>query len=381
MRRPGWAPFRGLEMKRPFRERNPVPIGLSAFALIAVSLLVALNLENIPLINGQREYSAAFREANGLKPDEEVRIAGVKVGEVRAVELEGDHVKVTFRVNDDVRLGDQTRADIKIKTMLGAHYVALEPRGGGRLDGQIPVARTSVPFEVVPAISELTKQVNQIDHKQVAQAFDTLADTFRNSPEEIRGSLQGLRRLSDTIAKRDEDLNRLTERAADVSQLLADRNQDFAKLIQDGEQVLAAVRARRQVIHQLLVNTVVLSQQVNALIRENEKQLRPMLDNLERVNGILLKNQRNLDRILQLFAPYARQFADVTGTGRWFDSYIQNLIPIPASIQPAPGGSAQPHSGQRQNGTGRQGQTSQQSPQGQTGGQGAGGTNPFPFLP
>ncbi|MFD0856911.1 MlaD family protein, partial [Actinomadura adrarensis] len=125
-------------MTRPFRERNPVPIGLGGFALIAVSLLVALNLENIPLVNGQREYTAAFREANGLKPDEEVRIAGVKVGEVRAVDLDGDHVKVTFRVNDDVRLGDQTRADIKIKTMLGAHYVALEPRGGGRLDGQIP---------------------------------------------------------------------------------------------------------------------------------------------------------------------------------------------------------------------------------------------------
>jgi phospholipid/cholesterol/gamma-HCH transport system substrate-binding protein len=75
------------------------------------------------------------------------------------------------------------------------------------------------------------------------------------------------------------------------------------------------------------------------------------------VNDVLLKNQDNLDRILQLFAPFTRQFADVTGTGRWFDSWIQNLIPIPASVQlPQNGGTSTPNQG---------GQTA----------------NPLPFLP
>jgi len=353
-------------MRVPFRERDPVPIGLTAFAVIAVALLLALNLDGLPLVSGGREYSAAFREAAGLKKNEEVRVAGVKVGEVTGLELEGDHVRVTFRVDEDVRLGEQTRADIKIKTVLGAHYLALEPRGRGRLERQIPLANTSVPYEVVPTIGELARQrLNKIDHREVARSFDVLADTFRNSPEEIRGSLQGLRRLSETIASRDDELHELTQRAADVSQLLADRNQDFAKLIKDSDRILQAVQARRQVIHQLLVNTVVLSQQVNALIKENERQLRPMLDNLEKVNRILLKNQRNLDRILQLFAPYARQFADVTGSGRWFDAYIQNLIPIPASIQNQPSQGDQGGSGSQPGG-------------GQPGGN---RTNPLPFLP
>ncbi|MFB4313622.1 MCE family protein [Actinomadura sp. 21ATH] len=355
-------------MRIPFRERNPVPIGLTAFAVIIVALLVAMNLNSIPFLSGGREHTAAFAEAAGLKADEEVRVAGVKVGQVTGLELAGDHVRVTFRVNDDVRLGDLTRAEIKIKTMLGAHYLALDPRGTGRLSKEIPVERTTVPFEVVPAISELTQRVQKIDHKQVAQSFDVLADTFRNSPEEIQASLKGLRRLSNTVASRDRELHELTGRAADVSQLLADRNQDFARLIQDGDKILQAVRARRQVIHQLLVNTVVLSQQVNALIKENEGQLRPMLDNLEKVNGVLLKNQKNLDRILQLFAPFARQFSDVTGTGRWFDAYLQNLIPIPASIKD-PDAQAGGGAGTRQNG--------------QQGGQQQGGQrdNPLPFLP
>ncbi|TMR05408.1 MCE family protein [Actinomadura soli] len=347
-------------MRVTFRERNPVPIGLAGFAVILVLVVLAMNLESIPLISGGDTHTAAFKEAAGLKKDEEVRVAGVKVGKVTDLELDGDHVKVTFKVDDGVRLGDRTEASIKIKTVLGAHYLALTPRGRGELGRGIPIERTHVPFEVVPAISELSRRVGAIDVQQVAKSFDVLSETFKNSPEEVRASLQGLRRLSNTVASRDDQLHELAGKARDVSKLLADRNQDFAKLVQDGDRVLQAVQARRAVIHQLLINTVALSQQVNALIQENEKQLRPMLDNLAKVNRVLLKNQDNLDRILQLFAPFARQFADVTGTGRWFDSWIQNLVPIPASIQ-AP----------------KNGGTTTGKPGDQTGNTG----NPLPFLP
>ncbi|TDC57240.1 MCE family protein [Actinomadura sp. KC345] len=360
-------------MRVSFRERNPVPIGLVGFAVIIVLVVLAMNLEKIPFVAGGKTRTAAFKEAAGLKADEEVRIAGVKVGEVKELELDGDRVKVTFRVDDGVKLGDRTEASIKIKTVLGAHYLELIPRGKGELGSNIPIERTHVPFEVVPAISELSQRVGAIDHQQVAKSFDVLSDTFRNSPEEVRASLQGLRRLSDTIASRDDELHELTGKAKDVSKLLADRNQDFAALVQDGDKVLRAVQARRDVIHQLLIRTVTLSQQVNALIKENEKQLRPMLDNLSAVNEVLLKNQKNLDRVLQLFAPFARQFADVTGTGRWFDSWIQNLIPIPASIgdAPAAGGNTTPRQG-GQNGNGHG------NGNGQTG---VTGDNPLPFLP
>ncbi|MBO2451327.1 MCE family protein [Actinomadura barringtoniae] len=358
-------------MRIPFRERNPVPIALVGFAIIIVVLVVAMNLGGIPFINGQTKHTAAFKEAAGLKSGEEVRIAGVKVGKVTALGLDDDHVKVTFQVNDGVKLGDMTRAEIKIKTVLGSHYLSLDPHGSGKLHGQIPVDRTATPFEVVPAISELSQRIEKIDYQQVAKSFDTLSDTFKNSPEEIRASLQGLRRLSGTIASRDDQLHELAGKAKDVSQLLADRNQDFAKLIQDGDKVLQAVQARRAVIHQLLVNTVTLSQQVNGLIKDNEAQLKPMLDSLSGVSSILLKNQDNLDRTLKLFGPFVSQFNDVAGTGRWFDSWIQNLIPIPASIKNPPSqGGGNGTRGPNQNG-GQNGQS----------GNGNNKGNPLPFLP
>jgi virulence factor Mce-like protein len=360
-----------VTMKIPFRERNPVPIGLAAIGTIVAGLVIALNLQSIPLIGGGTSYNAAFAEAAGLKRDEEVRIAGVKVGKVTDLELEGDHVRVDFRVDDQVRVGELTRAEIKIKTVLGAHYLSLDPRGPGRQDPdkQIPVSRTATPFEVVPAVSELSQRVGDIDTKQLAQSFDVLSDTFKNSPEEIRGSLRGLSRLSKTISSRDDDLHELVKASKGVTEVLATRNEEFVRLLDDGDKILQAVQARRAVIHQLLVNTVRLSQQVNALIAENQAEIGPMLANLQRVNAILLKNQDNLDKTIQLLAPYSRQFTDATGSGRWFDSYIQNLIPVPASVQNVPGGAG---------GTGGTQPGSGSSGGGSSGGQ---SSNPLPFLP
>jgi virulence factor Mce-like protein len=351
-------------MRVSFRERNPVPIGLIGIGAIVAAIAVAMNLSSIPLIGGGTSYNAAFAEAAGLKKNEEVRIAGVKVGKVTGLDLEDDHVKVRFQVDDGVHLGELTRAEIKIKTLLGSHYLALDPRGPGKQDPdrQIPVSRTTTPFEVVPAVSQLSQRVGAIDVRQLAKSFDTLSATFKDSPEEVRASLRGLRRLSTTIASRDDQLHQLVGRAKNVTEVLADRNQQFTQLIKDADKILQAVQARRAVIHQLLINTVALSQQLNGLIAENEAQLRPALANLERVNQVLLKNQGNLDRIIQLWSPFARQFTDATGTGRWFDSYIQNLVPVPGHPEGAPSVPGQQQQQQKQQKPGNQ-------------------SNPLPFLP
>lgn len=319
---------------RPFRERNPAVLGAVALAGIATGVALALNLDSLPVIGGGTTYHAHFVEAAGLKEGEEVRVAGVKVGKVTGLDLEGTHVRVDFKVDDGVRVGDASEVHIKIKTLLGAHYLALDPLGREeQRPGQaIPISRTKVPYEIIPALSDLTDNVEEIDTDQLAQSFDTLSETFENSPEEIKASLRGLRRISETISSRDDDLGELIDRAKDVTGVLNERQDDLVQLVQDGDRVLQAVKARRQTIHELLVNTYALAQQLNAVIDENEDEIKPLLKNLEKVTDILLDNRENLDRTIQLMAVYGRQFTDATGNGRWFDSYIQNLLPVPVSI-------------------------------------------------
>src|SRR6478609_7706008 len=133
---------------KPFRERNPVIIGAISLAVIAAFILAAFRAQDLPLIGGGDTYTAAFTEAGGLKADDPVRIAGVRVGKVEKIELEDGHVKVTFRVKTDSEFGTETGAAIRVNTLLGAMYLALEPKGSGQLDAgkEIPVERTSSPY-------------------------------------------------------------------------------------------------------------------------------------------------------------------------------------------------------------------------------------------
>jgi hypothetical protein len=100
----------------PFRERNPVVIGAISLAVLAGLLLVSFKASSLPVIGGGDVYHAAFSEAGGLRANDEVRIAGVRVGKVEAVELDGDHVRVTFRVDQGAEFGQETLAAIKVKT-------------------------------------------------------------------------------------------------------------------------------------------------------------------------------------------------------------------------------------------------------------------------
>jgi phospholipid/cholesterol/gamma-HCH transport system substrate-binding protein len=323
---------------RPFRERNPLPIGIAGLATVGLAGLLAFNLQHF---EGGTAYSAAFSEAAGLKPGEEVRIAGVKVGKVNNVDLEGDHVKVSF--TSSTPFGTDTRALIKIKTLLGSHYVALEPKGPGHQSThrEIPVSRTNAPYDVVPALQDASAQLGKIDTQQLAKSFDVLSQTMQGSSENVRGSLAGLQKISRAVASRDDELNALLQHSRNVTKLLADRSGDLAVLVNDGGLLLQEINSRRAAINQLLTGTISLSQQVTGTIQENQATIGPTLKHLHQTISILERNQGNLDKSFKLMGPFASEVSDFTGNGRWFDVYLQNLIPLPTGVN-LPGSATPP---------------------------------------
>src|SRR5437764_14554585 len=147
----------------PFRERNPLPIGIIGILAILLLLLLSFNANALPFIGGGTSYHADFADGGGLKSGDDIRIAGVKIGKVTSVSLKGSIVRVGFKVNTGAHIGDQTRADIKIKTLLGEKFIALAPSGAGKLRGDIPTARTSTPLDVTEAFIGLGQRAGQID--------------------------------------------------------------------------------------------------------------------------------------------------------------------------------------------------------------------------
>ncbi len=318
-------------MSTPFRERNPVVVGAISIAVLIALLMAAFRAQDLPLIGGGDTYYAAFSEAGGLKVNDEVRIAGVRVGKVEAVELAGDHVRVTFRVESGAEFGTQTAAAIKVKTLLGAMYVALQPAGEGQLEegSEIPVERTSSPYDVVEAFAGLADTAEQIDTKQLAKSLTTLADLTRNTPEEFREALDGVADLSANVAAKDEQIGELLGNLERVSTVLDERDGDIIALMKDSDVLFRSLVARRDAVHRLLVSTSTLSRELTALVKQSRADLKPALTHLENVLDVLGKNEDNLDNSLRLMAPFYRVFANTLGTGPWFDTYIQNFPPAP----------------------------------------------------
>ena len=313
---------------KPFRDRNPVTIGAVSLTVIAALVFLAFNAQSLPLIGGGTVYRAQFSEAAGLKPDDPVRVAGVKVGKVESLALEDGAVTVEFRVKDAF-VGDRSEAAIKIETVLGAKYMALVPRGSQPLDpdDRIPVARTASPYDVVEAFADLSSTVQDIDTKQLASSFEVLSQTFSETPEEVRTSLQGLARLSDTIASRDAQLRELLSSTRKVTQVLADRNGEFTQLILDSNTLLTEVQKRRELIDSILASTQDLAKQLSGLVADNRTTLTPALQQLSRVTDILSRNRAALAQTVDKLAPFVRVFANTLGNGRWFDSFVNDLIP------------------------------------------------------
>ncbi|MGY2060293.1 MlaD family protein, partial [Nocardia gipuzkoensis] len=169
-------------------KRSPAFMGGLGLFLVLLITASAFSLDKLPIIGAGTKYTAEFSEAAGLKKGNEVRIAGVKVGDVSDVRLDGDRVLVDFRTKD-AWVGDQTTASIQIKTLLGQKYLALDPKGAHAADPgkRIPLSRTVSPYDVVDAFSDAAKQIQQTDTAQLATSFKVLSEAFSGTPPEIRG--------------------------------------------------------------------------------------------------------------------------------------------------------------------------------------------------
>jgi len=306
-------------------KRGPVPVAITGILVIIAVLFAAFNAPR--LLAGGTSYQAEFGEAAGLIAGDLVTVAGVEAGRVDSVELAGDRVLVGFTVTD-AWVGDETAASIEIKTLLGAKYLALDPQGEAELagDGLIPLARTASPFDVVEAFNGLSGTVDDLDTDQLATSLNTLSETFRGTAPEVRGALDGLSRLSTTIASRDEEIRTLLGGTRNLSGVLADRNDEFEKLLSDGNLLLAEIQRRKDAISALLDGTRDLSIQLRGLVADNQEQLTPTLEALDRVAAVLERNRDNLDEALQNQAVFTRLFANAVGNGRWFDNYVCGLV-------------------------------------------------------
>jgi phospholipid/cholesterol/gamma-HCH transport system substrate-binding protein len=312
---------------KPLAERNRITVGVVGILVVVALVIAVFSYNKIPFINGKSDYAAYFTEAGGIKSGSDVRVSGLSVGRVSGVKLTGTKVLVTFTVDDDVSLGDRTEASIKTETVLGTKMLELTPRGDGQLTGTIPIERTHAPYDLPTALGDLTSTISALDTTKLSSALTTLADTFKETPPDLKVALEGVAQFSNTLDNRDAKLRNLLANANKVTAVLAKRSDQIASLVVNANALLAELLTQRDSVDALMTNLTAASRQISAVVNDNRTQLKPALDKLNGVLGILDNRKQELQRTLYLLRRYAMSFGEVLGSGPFFKASLVNLLP------------------------------------------------------
>jgi phospholipid/cholesterol/gamma-HCH transport system substrate-binding protein len=295
--------------------------------LVAVVVVSALEYKRIPFLNTNKQYSAYFVEAGGLKTDAAVQASGLRVGQVTDIKLDGPRVLITFNVDDGVRLGQRTEAAVKTKSLLGAKILEITPRGDGTLTGPIPLERTTPAYQLPDALGDLANTINGLNTDQLNESLATLSQTFQNTAPDLQAAVAEAGRFSQTLAQRDAQLRGLLENANKATTVLAQRSDEVVDLIRDSNALLAELKTQSTALQQLSGNISALSQQVSGLVAENRETLKPALDKLNGVLTIVDNRKERIQQSIKLLNSYALSLGESVASGPYFKAILVNLLP------------------------------------------------------
>lgn len=307
---------------KPMNERNPLRVGIVTLVVIGVvaAAVIVLSVSNF----GTKSYTALLEHTAGLRKGEDVQVHGVISGKVTGIEIQDDHVQVRFALDSDISLGERSTATVKVATLLGTHYLEVDPNGTGSLaDNQIPLDRTSVPYNLQDVIEQGSDALDELDPELLAKALTTMAGTLGASQEEIGPALEGVARLSEVVSKRADQVGDLLASTRTVTDQLSASSQDIVGLMRQTNLVVGEITARREAIHRLLVETTDLSKALTAIVKSTDGKLEPALKDVRSVLDTLNSQDKQLSRLLENMAPAVRYVANATGSGPFLPLYLE----------------------------------------------------------
>lgn len=250
-------------------------------ALIIVGMFI-IQVEKVSLKgrSSQQVVKVTFPSVSGLDRKSAVRIAGVRVGMVEDIVLQGDSALATLLLDPSISLREGTRAEVRMMGMLGEQYVELIPG---------PVAGRKLPLgSVVPGFTPM-------EFDQVMQTAGEVGADIKDITAALRRSLGG----DEGTARLNEILDNIRRLTLDVRQMVADNRAEVRVTIanfRDFSQTL------KDELPRLAGKLNGLADRVDAVVADNRDNLQGSLANIRDVSGRLRVSADNLNEITSKIA-------------------------------------------------------------------------------
>lgn len=280
-----------------------------ALGALVATATGALGLASCGSGSGGYEVTAQFSRAVALYEGADVLVMGIDVGEVQAIDIEAEGIRVVLSVDEDVPLPADATAAIVPNSLIGERTVVLGPawrEGDGRLEdgAHIPVERTVIPVEPDEALESVTELLQSLDPQSVRRLIDESAGALEGNGLRLNEALGELAQLIPYLAEQDDELLALASDVGVLADVIRARDTQVGKLLRDFATVSDALAQERQSLARFLGSLTSLTLQGEALLTAYRTELPKDMDTLA---SVALTVQANGDALRQLLLAF-REF-------------------------------------------------------------------------
>lgn len=288
--------------------------------------LLAVTIGNLNF-GDTREYKAIFADATGVVKGDDIRIAGVKVGTVRDVEIhDSNQAEVTFTVADETAVTEATHVEIRFRNLVGQRYLALTQQAGGieRLDegDTIPLERTAEALDLTVLFNGFKPLFRALSPSDINKLSYEIIQVFQNEGGTLENLLADTASVTSTLASRDQVIGDLIENLNEVLVHIGDRDDELGELITSFRGLVSGLKKDRNAILEPLSAISDLSVETAQLLTGLRPSLVEDIKQLRRVAGNLDKDKAEIDRMLQVMPLKLEKIGRTATYGSWFNFYL-----------------------------------------------------------
>lgn len=305
--------------------------GFSLFAVVAVLLTYTIWSTLQRSVPGNTDsYSATFSNVLGLRVGDDIRMAGVRVGRVDAIDFDADYLaRVDFRIQRAQRLTDSTKAVVRYQNLIGQRYIALLPGSGdgGPLapGAAIPLARTEPSFDVSTLLSGFEPLFSVLQPDQINSLSETLIQALQGNNVSLAALVTQAAQLANTFGQRDRILGDVIGNLSSVIAGLARRSGELETLITQSRSLVEALYAEGESLKASVDQVAGSTDGLTRLIAQVQPGLAAAQQDASSGVALLLANGVSLDQAAVELPTVLNGLARFTGRGAYGSAYICSL--------------------------------------------------------
>jgi len=274
-----------------------------------------------------RQYKAIFSDVTGVVKGDDIRVAGVKVGSVKKVEIvDRTRARVTFSVRDATAVTRSSTATIRYRNLVGQRYIAVTQGVGdtSRLPAKstIPLSRTQPALDLTTLFNGFKPLFAALTPADVNKLSYELIQVFQGEGGNLEGLLRSTGSVTQTLADRDQLIGDVITNLNVVLQTIGDRDEQLSSLITQLRAFMAGLVQDKDAILNSLDAVSALSTETADITTGIRPGLVSSIKELRQVATNLNEGRDEIDRALQILPIKLEKIGRTAIYGSFFNFYL-----------------------------------------------------------